>query len=248
MKNKYWAKNKYSTVDPLDYEIARFRTNAGKLIDEAEKRAVLDLLLNSGIDYKKDFKILDAATGPGRLAFYLSDHLREAKITGVDINENMLRRAREIAGEKKVNINFIKGDIYHLPFQKAQFDAVVGLRFSMHLPDIDSLIRELARVLKKDGILIFDIFNLKSILRLRSSGKNSKRQFSGWYNVSDLIDVSAQNGLEFVQKKGLFLCGETILRTFPEKLLFILSVFVRPPLFLQNFSTKIVLCFRKIEL
>src|SRR3990167_3948548 len=148
MKNKYWAKNKYSTVDPLDYEIARFRTNAGKLIDEAEKRAVLDLLLNSGIDYKKDFKILDAATGPGRLAFYLSDHLREAKITGVDINENMLRRAREIAG----------------------------------------------------------------------------------------------------QKKGLFLCGETILRTFPEKLLFILSVFVRPPLFLQNFSTKIVLCFRKIEL
>ena len=179
MKNKYWAKNKYSTVDPLDYEIARFRTNAGKLIDEAEKRAVLDLLLNSGIDYKKDFKILDAATGPGRLAFYLSDHLREAKITGVDINENMLRRAREIAGEKKVNINFIKGDIYHLPFQKAQFDAVVGLRFSMHLPDIDSLIRELARVLKKDGILIFDIFNLKSILRLRSSGKIPNANFRG---------------------------------------------------------------------
>lgn len=237
MKDKYWAKKKYSQVDPVDYTLQRFSTSAGKLIDEAEKRAVLDLLQHSGKEYKKELKILDVATGPGRLAFYLEDNLREAKITGVDINENMLKRAREIAGEKKVNINFIKGDIYHLPFKKEQFDVVTGLRFSMHLPDIDSLIRELARVLKKDGILIFDIFNLNSILRLRSSG---------WYNVSDLIDLLSQNGLEFVQKKGLFLYGETIHRRFPEKLLFMLSVFVRPPLFLQDFSTKIVLCFRKI--
>lgn len=237
MKDKYWAKNKYSKVDPLDYETARFRTNAGKLIDETEKKAVLDLLLNSGIENKKDLKILDVATGPGRLAFYLEDNFRNAKITAVDINENMLKRAREIAGEKKVNINFIRGDIYQLPFKENQFDAVVGLRFSMHLPDINSIISELARVLKKDGILIFDIFNLNSILRLRSSG---------WYKVSDLIDLLPQNGLEFVQKKGLFLCGETIHRRFPDKLFFLLSAFVRPPLFLQDFSTKIVLCFRKI--
>lgn len=246
MNDKYWAKNKYSTVDPLDYETARFRTNAGKLIDETEKKAVLDLLLNSGIENKKDLKILDVATGPGRLAFYLAEHLRDVKITAVDINENMLRRAREIARGKNVNINFIKGDIYHLPFKEKQFDAVTGLRFSMHLPDINILLRELARVLKKDGILIFDIFNLKSILRLRSSGKNPKRQFSGWYKVSDLIDLLPQNRLELVQKKGLFLCGETIHRRFPEKLFFLLSAFISPPLFLQNFSTKIVLCFRKI--
>lgn len=246
MKDKYWAKNKYSTVDPLDYETVRFHTNAGKLIDEAEKRAVVDLLLNSGIENKKELKILDVATGPGRLAFYLEDHLRDAKITGVDINENMLKRAREIAGAKKVNISFIKGDIYHFPFKKEQFDAVVGLRFSMHLPDIDSLIKEFARVLKTDGILIFDIFNLNSILRMRSLGKNTRRYTSGWYNISDIIDISAQNRLEFVQKKGLFLCGETIHRTFPEQLLFLLSLFVSPPFFLHDISTKIVLCFRKI--
>ena len=112
MKDKYWAKNKYSTVDPLDYETARFRTHAGKLIDETEKRAVLDLLLNSGVDYKKEPKILDVATGPGRLAFYLKDNLQEAKITGVDINENMLRRAREVARGKKLNINFRVFEIY----------------------------------------------------------------------------------------------------------------------------------------
>lgn len=246
MRDKYWAKKKYSQVDPADYTLQRFSTPAGKLIDEAEKRAVLDLLQHSGREYKKELKILDVATGPGRLAFYLAEHLRDAKITGVDINENMLRRARKIAGEKKVKIDFIRGDIYQLPFKEKQFDAVAGLRFSMHLPDINSLISELARVLKKDGILIFDIFNQKSILRLRSSGKNSGRQFSGWYKVSDLVDLSAQKRLEFVQKKGLFLCGETIHRRFPEQLLFMISVFISPPLFLQNFSTKIVLCFRKI--
>ncbi len=299
MKDKYWAKNKYSAVDPLDYETARFRTNAGKLIDEAEKKAVLDLLEKYAFHHPpsrspclrrqafghlegaKKIKILDVATGPGRLAFYLEDNLREAEITGVDINENMLRRAREIAGEKKVkrsptlrsghqffrsfgarnpapsarlkvtlpknlssghsgagvNINFIKGDIYHLPFKEKQFDAVVGLRFSMHLPDINKIFQEFSRVLKKDGILIFDIFNLDSVLRLRDSG---------YYTIKELEQIARKSNFYFQEYKGIILLGETIIRRCPEKLLSFVHNIVEPPKWLERISTKLVLAFKKL--
>ena len=129
MKHKYWARKKYSQVDPIDYALQRFTTPAGKIIDEVEKKSVLDLLLNSGINRTKKLRILDVATGPGRLAFYLESHLRKAEITGIDINENMLQRARKIAVDNKSKVNFMKGDIYKLPFNENQFDVVTGLRF-----------------------------------------------------------------------------------------------------------------------
>ncbi|MBI3955619.1 class I SAM-dependent methyltransferase [Candidatus Gottesmanbacteria bacterium] len=237
MKSKYWAKNKYSTVDPLNYETARFQTNAGKLIDEAEKKAVLNLLLNSGIDFQKELKILDAATGPGRLAFYLQDNFRKAKITGMDINENMLERARDIARGKKSNINFIKGDIYHLPFQKAQFDAVVGLRFSMHLPDINKIFQEFSRIIKNDGILIFDIFNLNSVLRFRDSG---------YYTINELKQIARKSNFNFQEYKGIILLGETVIRRCPDKLLSFVYNMVESPKWLARISTKLVLAFKKL--
>lgn len=246
MKDKYWAKNKYSKVDPVDYEMARFQTAAGKLIDETEKKAVSELIRASTIPRSSGINILDVATGPGRLAFYLEKQFKNATITGMDVNQNMLAKAESTAVREKSKVTFVQGDIYQMPFKDNQFDIVAGLRFSMHLPDIDSLLKELARILQKDGILIFDIFNMTSILSVKSLRTGSRGRSGGWYTVSDMIDFSFRNGLEFVRKKGIFLFGETPVRKFPEKLLFMISVSVTPPIFLQDFSTKIVLCFRKI--
>lgn len=247
MKDKYWAKNKYSAVDPVDYEMARFRTNAGKLIDETEKKAVADMLWECITFHGRKINILDVATGPGRLAFFLEKQFENAKITGMDINGNMLAKAKTKARQINSKVKFVQGDIYRLPFKDDKFDAVTGLRFSMHLPGMASFMKELARVVKKDGILIFDIFNSTSILRMKSSGSNSRHKDAGWYSLSDVMGYSAQNGLELIRKKGIFLIGETLLRKFPEKLLFLAFVFVTPPLFLQDFSTKIVLCLRKTQ-
>lgn len=239
MKDKYWAKEKYGKVDPLDYELQRFATPAGKLIDEAEKKAVLDLLIkNIPKRCGKGGQILDVATGPGRLAFYIEEHMKNAKITAIDINENMLARARNMAKEKKSNIKFIKGDIYNLPFKKEQFDAVVGLRFSMHLSDMDQVVKELSWVLKKEGLLIFDIFNYDSILRLR--GKD------GYYTFKELVDMASNYSLGLKKVKGVLLLGETIIRRLPSIFFPFIFPLVNPPGFLQMISTKLILCFKKL--
>lgn len=247
MKDKYWAKNKYSTINPADYENIRFGTNAGKIIDEAEKESVYKLLKKYIPKTNKGtYRILDVATGPGRLAFYLEKHLPAADITGVDINDNMLEKARRFAQENKSKVKFVTGDIYKLPFTDNQFDAVVGLRFSMHIPPIDKVIREFSRILKKDGVLIFDIFNCHSILRLKLMTGNINKENCGFYSIGEITRIARSYKLELLGYKGILLFGETLIRKFPEKLLFLLFPIVNPSPILTGISTKLVLSFKKI--
>lgn len=245
MKNKYWAKKKYSQVDPVDYALQRFTTPAGKIIDEVEKKSVLDLLLNSGMDCGKKLRILDVATGPGRLAFYLEKHLKKAEITGADINENMLKRARKIADDNKSKVKFVNGDIYNLPFKDGQFDVITGLRFSMHLPQIEKVIKEFSRVLKDGGILIFDIFNINSILRLRCLYNDEIRKSLGFYSKQEIVVKANNNSLSFLSEKSILLLGETILRFLPNRLLNFTGPIINPPFLLKSISSKLVLAFCK---
>ncbi len=245
MKTRYWAKKKYSIIDPDEYTKDRFSTLAGRMIDETEEKAVAYLLLGYlPQNTENKLKILDVATGTGRLAFFLERNLKQVEITGVDINENMLKGARDIAKEKKSKIIFIKGDIYHLPFKKEQFDVVVGLRFSMHLPHIDKTIKEFSRILEKGGILIFDIFNYHSVLRIKLG--NMEKKECGFYTIEEITKVAQNYGFKLLEHKGILLFGETILRKISGKVLFLFSTIIRPPRFLEKYSTKLLLCFKKI--
>lgn len=245
MKHKYWAKKKYSQVDPVDYALQRFTSPAGKIIDEIEKKSVLDLLVNSGINQKKTLKILDVATGPGRLAFYLENHFKKAEITGMDINGNMLGRAKKIAQDNKSNVKFMGGDVYNLPFKDGEFDVITGLRFSMHLPQIDKVLKELSRVLKGGGVLIFDIFNRNSILRLRYLYSNEKKSNLGFYTKHEIAVIANKNGLVFLSKKSILPLGETILRLIPRQLLNLAGSIINSSFIMKDFNSKLVLAFRK---
>ncbi|MBI3955177.1 class I SAM-dependent methyltransferase, partial [Candidatus Gottesmanbacteria bacterium] len=236
---------KYSQVDPVDYEAQRFQTPAGELIDRIEKETVCKLLLNSGTDVGRKLKILDVACGTGRLAFFLEDNLTNADITGIDINDNMLSRARKIGLSRSSRVKFRRADFYNLPYKNNHFDVVAGLRFSMHIPDLNQVFKELSRVLKAGGILIFDIFNKQSILRLKIPTENNNQP--GYYYYQNIISLANTFKLKFKGKKGIFLFGETIIRQFPNQLMFLLMPLITPPFFLEGFSTKIILCFRKIS-
>ncbi|MDO8515109.1 MAG: glycosyltransferase [bacterium] len=222
--DNYWAKELYAKVDPKQYQDDRFQSKAGKIIDEVEKGTVKDLLLAY-----KPTRILDVATGPGRLALYVEKHFPKAKITGIDINKNMLT-------ESTAKITFRQGDLYKLPFPNNSFDAIIGLRFSMHLPNFNIILNEFSRVLKNDGVLIFDIFNADSLLRFKSGGR--------LYKLPEICSIAKECGFQIQTYKGIVLLGETVLRVCPPQLLFLLKPTVAPAKLISRFSTKLVLSFK----
>jgi demethylmenaquinone methyltransferase/2-methoxy-6-polyprenyl-1,4-benzoquinol methylase len=92
-------------------------------------------------------RVLDACCGTGDLA--LADHEAGGNVTGLDFSERMLARARR----KSDAIEWVRGDTTELPFPEDTFDAVTvgfGVR---NLEDLESGLRELARVLRRGGRL-----------------------------------------------------------------------------------------------
>lgn len=226
----YAAREKYSRLNPVDYERDRFTGASGEAIDSVEKDAIAKLLGRNGRSLET---ILDIATGPGRLAFYLEGLFGKSRICAVDINKNMLSRATGLAKKRGSKVKFFHGDIYKLPFADNTFDVVAGLRFSVHLPHLKRVLEELNRVLKKDGTLIFDVFNPQSILFFRNK--------EGYYSLKKIKNLAKDTGFVLTDYLGILSLGETLVRKLP----FTIASWLMVP-FLGRFSTKLVCSFRKI--
>lgn len=98
-------------------------------------------------------RALDLAAGTGDIAFALA--ARGAHTIGLDITHRML----QLAVSKSTSATFITGDMTSLPFTARSFDLITtgyGLR---NVPDLDTAIDEIARVLKPGGRLLSLDFN-----------------------------------------------------------------------------------------
>ncbi|MGB7969233.1 MAG: methyltransferase domain-containing protein, partial [Methanobacterium sp.] len=114
-----------------------------------------NLLIDAGI--KKGMHILDIGCGRGDVSFLLADMVGiEGSVLGLDLDDNALEIARERASDHVLtNVDFIKSDLNELSIDNRQFDAIVGRRVLMYLPDPRRVISELSAMLKIGGIMIF---------------------------------------------------------------------------------------------
>lgn len=78
-------------------------------------------------------KVLDIGTGTGFLSIMLAEMGYE--VVGLDISEEMLKRARNKAVDRGVKVEFKLGDAEDLPFDAGSFDAVVNRAVLWTLPD-----------------------------------------------------------------------------------------------------------------
>ena len=105
-------------------------------------------------------RVLDACCGTGDLA--VADERAGGHVTGVDFSEEMLARARR----KSATVDWLQGDAMALPFEDESFEVVTvgfGVR---NLEDLESGLRELARVLVPGGRLAcLEITRPRGVLR-----------------------------------------------------------------------------------
>lgn len=137
-----------------------------------------DFLINSTMPEKKikralietatipaGVKILDFGCGTGTLTIMVKEIYPGAKVTGIDVDKEILDKAIQKVKEKKLDIFLLDYDGKHLPFQRNAFDRVISCLVFHHL-DTDTkqnMLAEIFRVLNKDGqLLIADFGRSKS--------------------------------------------------------------------------------------
>jgi ubiquinone/menaquinone biosynthesis C-methylase UbiE len=98
-------------------------------------------------------RLLDVATGTGEVAVRAA--AQGAVVTGIDVAEPMLVKARRRAEEEGAAIAFDLGDAEYLPYDDQSFDVVVSNFGLIFAPDHANVAAELARVMRPGARLGF---------------------------------------------------------------------------------------------
>lgn len=161
------------------------------------------------INYDKSLRILDIGCGTGRHSVELAK--RGYHLTGVDLSESMLHRARQKAIEAKVIVDFRQGDARSLPFD-AEFDLAIMLcEGGFPLMETDEMnfqiLQNAAKAMKQGGKFIFTTLN--GLFPLFHSVKDFMESHSEDGNATyaehsfDLMTFRDHNITSFVDDDGV---------------------------------------------
>jgi len=97
-------------------------------------------------------KVLDVGCGDGVLTMAAAE--LGADVTGIDPDPRMLDAARRRSVGTTLGVRFAEGGAERLPYPDSTFDTVLAVTVLCLIPDADTAVREIARVLKPGGRLV----------------------------------------------------------------------------------------------
>lgn len=112
-------------------------------------------LIFSHIEKTKPQKVVDIGCGRGFYLQTLAGYRFIKSLVGIETKDEYIAKAKGYLKNKKIKLK--KGDVYSLPFKSNSVDCVILSEVLEHLPDEDSALREIRRVLKKGGNLIITV-------------------------------------------------------------------------------------------
>lgn len=171
-------------------------------------RAVLDRAVGSR---KGHLRILDAGCGTGGVIEYLRDY---GHVSACDYSEQALRFCRSRHHER-----LARASVMALPYSDAQFDLITSFDVlcTNGVRDDEIALREFARVLKPDGLLLVRL-PAYDWLRGRHDVKVEMRHR---YHARELKDKLQRNGLEpiHISYANMFLFPIALVKRLSERIL-----------------------------
>lgn len=152
--------------------------------------------------------VLDLGCGGGFMAEVLAR--RDAQVIGVDPSAPTIAAARDHADSTRLSIDYRQGVGEALPIESASVDVVVCVDVLEHVEDLDQVVREVRRVLKPEGLFLFDTINrtllsafvmvtlAERILRLLPTGTHDPSNFIRPAELTRLLEGVGFNTSQFV--------------------------------------------------
>ncbi len=178
---------------------------------------LINLVMRNKDLSKERAKIIPAATGTVleigvgsglNLPFYGPG---VTQLHGVDPSAALLKMARRHADRLPFPVQFLEQSAEHLPFPDESMDSVVATWVLCSIPDPATALREMKRVLKPGGRLIFTEHGRSpdaSVVRWQDRLNPVWRRFSGGCNLNRKTDELIRGaGFELVELRNCYLPG-----------------------------------------
>ena len=193
---------KFYDCEAESYDASRYESQRGRRRDRFHKEVLARLLDDpTAEESATDRQLLEVGCGTGRFLAALA--AAGQQVTGTDLSQKMLDQARvrlESAGID--NVSLIQTS--SLPFPDSTFSAVYSIFVVNLVPDYNELFAKVARVLKPDGLFVFNVPNLTSCYwpfgvvinrRQRTSTSNAVGgRYSHWFSRREWRDSLGHAG------------------------------------------------------
>lgn len=176
-----------------------------------------------------DSHILDIGCGTGGNSVHISEKYG-CKVTGIDISELMIEKARERVDEKGMHdrLDFHVGDAYNLDYADEKFDTVLTVFVSQFI-DLGKAFPEFYRVIKPGGYLgVNEMFRANDVpsevVDRLDEGENifreltdlpfrlrSPSEWENWFKNANFVEVDVEpftqyldavRGMEMIEEMG----------------------------------------------
>ncbi|HVS11729.1 MAG TPA: class I SAM-dependent methyltransferase [Planctomycetota bacterium] len=182
--------------------------------DMAVRRRLLTIV--EWLEPAADDRVLDAGCGRGFYLRFLRE-LSAAELFGVELELPIVARART-ALRAESGIHLVLASLPELPFADSSFDKVILSEVLEHVPDDGAALREVARVVRRGGLIAITVPNAdypfwwdpinKSLEACFGTHVSSGPLAGIWanhvrlYRRGELRDLVASQGLELVAERA----------------------------------------------
>jgi len=101
-------------------------------------------------------RVLEVGCGSGAALVELSRRLRPSRMIGVDVDSSLLNEAGGRLRSCSVDVELLHADVHALPLPDRSVDVVIDFGTCYHIPDAESAIHEIARVIRPGGLFVHE--------------------------------------------------------------------------------------------
>lgn len=204
--DKYESKNQqFYDRDAGQYDARRFEDAHGRRTKQRTQGMVADELRGGSFT-----NALEVGSGTGRVSVEVAKHV--SHLTLVDISPEMLSRATQAVERVSPSTVVMAriGSLSALPLDAATIDVAVTINVFGHVSDIRGALKELGRVVRPNGRLLFSSTNLMSAYLPAGLLVNTREKAIGqdvpscWRRPSELRSAALDAGFTIDRVQGQY--------------------------------------------
>ncbi len=123
---------------------------AGRGEEMEEDHLPITLPVLDRMDLRADDNVLDVGCGAGWLPRLLAERVSDGRVVGMDISDEMVRRARRNTVDLE-NVMIVLGGVDEIPWDNSFFTKAISVESAYYWPDPPRGLREIFRVLREGG-------------------------------------------------------------------------------------------------
>lgn len=184
-----------------DERAETWHSNSKEMWETGSRKDILPFLTKH---VSGESSICDLGCGDGYASYKLAT--KGFHVTGVDLSEQMLEKARFQA--KGTSAEFLKADISKVPVESESFDAVMAINSLEWTENPLNVLQEMKRIVKNEGLICIAILGPTAMPRI-----NSYRRLYGEEVICntmmpwELGKLAEENGLVKVDEIGVYKRG-----------------------------------------